>query len=73
MAIPAYESALELGLASPKEAKAWAWLCSSYSKTGRRGAALDAIARAEAVGSYGPSDKFERVVRAVRRSAARAR
>lgn len=70
-AIPAYEKALQLGLAGPEEAKAWTWLASSYSKTGRHADALSAIASAESLGGYDPVDEFERIARAVKRRSRR--
>ncbi len=66
-AIPAYRRALELGLTSDLEPKAWTWLASSLSKVGESRAALSALGEADARGGYEPGEEFGRVSRAIRR------
>jgi len=71
-AIPAYEEAIRLGLDQQRLGRAWTWLASSLSKTGRPADALDCLAYAAAVGGYRPRTEYARVRDDVQQRAKRA-
>jgi tetratricopeptide (TPR) repeat protein len=71
-AIPAYERAIRLGLDQQRLGRAWTWLASSLSKTGRPADALACLAHAAAMGGYRPHTEYARVRHDVQRRAERA-
>ena len=71
-AIPAYEQAIRLGLDQQRPGRAWTWLASSLSKTGRPADALDCLAHAAEMGGYRPHTEHARVRHDVQQRAERA-
>jgi hypothetical protein len=57
-AIPNYQSALRLGLNGEVRAQAYAWLASSFYKTGQRHSALRALSAARLATREGALRKF---------------
>jgi len=58
LAIPNYEHAIRLGLSGETRAKAFAWLASSFYKTGKPRRAIRSLAKARAATGDAALEKF---------------